>query len=186
MLLTNAHLLKILSHNYKTLEPSPDDQYSHIEVIETHFNTFKTFFNKVTDRPNLLGYFFQENVNYVSFPLLVKFTEFKWSEIAMVETGYNQKVMELLELHSRFKVPATNLDLTDESMPAGRKNKLLQEQKEKVAQYETLLALKRYLSYFPFANLYIFMVSKLAGDIARFQKLVVELHNKQTPVPEVA
>lgn len=144
---------------------------SDIEVQENHFSTFKTLLGKLLERPNLLSVLFQETETLVSFPILVKFCEFSCCQASMVTTGTYQKIMELLELH--LKIPAdTDASLT--KSPTDEKARRLSQETQ--AHREALLALKRYLSYFPFANFYVFKVSSIVSKLTDFQKLVDKVH----------
>lgn len=143
---------------------------SDIEVQENHFSTFKTLLGKLLERPNLLGVLFQETETLVTFPILVKFCEFSCCQASIVTTGTYQKIMELLELH--HKIPAATESSLVQSPTDEKARRLTQETQ---SHREALLALKRYLSYFPFANFYVFQVSSIVSRLTEFQKLVEKM-----------
>ena len=93
----------------------------------------------------------------------------------MVTTGTYQKIMELLELH--LKIPA-DTDTASSKSPTDEKESRLT--KEKQAHRQASLALKRYLSYFPFANFYVFKISSIVSSLTDFQKLVEKIHTIPT------
>lgn len=148
--------MNILLYDWQVFIPPHLD----LEAVEAHFNTFKTILGKVIERPILLGIFFQEIVPHICFPVMIKFTEFKWSKSSMAESSFNQKLMELLTLHSKLDISG------EESASSKKRNSLITATKEELlAQHKNLMALKRYLSYFPYANLYVFMICQLWSDI---------------------
>lgn len=89
----------------------------------------------------------------------------------MVTTGTYQKIMQLLELHHKIK-PNVESSIVESSTD----DKARRLTKELQSQNDALKSLKRYLSYFPFANFYVFRISDIVSKLLEFQKLVEKSH----------